>query len=158
MKGCGSKHHLSWDCPDSTQVDKKKLKKNKNKGVSAADGVDETSQATASSPSPAEPHGGGGKGTKAKSDGGGEAADVGPAVRGERESNAKQRKPKKAPAQHVGGDDLEDDDYYDPEDVPGTPLEPDAGTEDLGPSTAKGRGGAAGGATTANKKSKVVVF
>ncbi len=158
-KECGSKHHLSWNCPDNTKVDKKKLNVNK------AAGADETSQARESSSSPVEPRAGGGEGATASSDRGGEAAAVsgGSAAGGERESKPKQRKPKKAPAQHVGGDDLEDDDYYDPEDVPGAPVEADAGAEDhfgslAGHSTAKGRGGAAGGAVARKKKSKVVVF
>lgn len=38
-QGCGSKHHLSWDCPDSTKVDKKKLGK-KTSAASSAAGVD----------------------------------------------------------------------------------------------------------------------
>lgn len=64
---------------------------------------------------------------------------------------------KRAPVSRSGGDDLEDDDYYDPEDVPVAPFEAD-GTEDkfgavAGPVTGRAGGGAAG-----KKKPKVVVF
>lgn len=68
---------------------------------------------------------------------------------------------KRAPAPRSGGDDLEDDGYYDPEDVPAAPFEAD-GTEDqfeaaAGPVTGRAGGGAAAAAKK-KKKSKVVVF
>lgn len=72
---------------------------------------------------------------------------------------------KKAPAPpRFGGDDLEDDGYYDPEDVPDAHFEADHGIEDQFGSKGGAVAGKAGGAgTTASakskkKNSKVVVF
>lgn len=64
---------------------------------------------------------------------------------------------KRAPVPRSGGDDLEDDDYYDPEDVPAAPFEAD-GTEDPFGAAAGPVSGRAGGGVAAKKKSKVVVF
>lgn len=64
---------------------------------------------------------------------------------------------KRAPAPRSGGDDLEDDGYYDPEDVPDVPFEAD-GTEDQFGVVAGSATGKVGVAAAAKKKSKVVMF
>lgn len=53
----------------------------------------------------------------------------------------------------VGGDDLEDDGYYDPEDVPDVLVYPD-GTEEF----AEGGGGKVAAPKSAKKRAKVVMF
>eukprot|EP00903_Cladosiphon_okamuranus_P007731 g7491.t1 len=162
-KGCGSKHHLSWDCPDSTKVDKKNLNKPNaaaTAGVADADQHDRSIKAEESTSE--EPLAGRSKAPR--TDGGA----VGGGVAMAANSKAKRRKAdgsgtphskgsKRAPAPRSGGDDLEDDGYYDPEDVPVAPFEAD-GAEDqfgavAGPVTGRAGGGGAG-----TKKPKVVVF
>lgn len=65
-----------------------------------------------------------------------------------------------APAPRYGGDDLEDDGYYDPEDVPDQPFEADGTEDQFGAAAAAAAPvtGRARAAAAAKKKSKVVVF
>lgn len=72
---------------------------------------------------------------------------------------------KRAPAPRIGGDDLEDDGYYDPEDVPDVSFEhPDGTEEQLGSGSSggvehQGSGKGKGGSSSKRKlSSKVVVF
>ncbi|CAM9615230.1 unnamed protein product [Pylaiella littoralis] len=180
-KGCGSKHHLSWDCPDSTKVDRNKLNNNAASSSSSSEAGDANPDQRGEKgedreTAPDEPRGRRGKGVT--TDGGaattGGVGDGGGVV--VEESQAKRRKSgnpgasqtrgsKKAPAPpRFGGDDLEDDGYYDPEDVPDAHFEADHGMEDQFGSKGGAVAGKAGGAgTTASakskkKNSKVVVF
>eukprot|EP00752_Nemacystus_decipiens_P012008 g10646.t2 len=167
-KGCGSKHHLSWDCPDSTKVDKKKL--NKTNCASTAEDADanqDNQSAKVRQTNSDEPlaggRGGGGGDKITRSDGGAGVATA------PGDSKVKRRKrdssgmphangsSKRAAVPRSGGDDLEDDDYYDPEDVPAARFEAD-GTEDSFEAAAGLVTGRAGGGAAGKKKSKIVVF
>lgn len=70
---------------------------------------------------------------------------------------------KRVPASRIGGDDLEDDGYYDPDDVPDASFEhPDGTEEQLGSGSSGGvahQASGKGGSSAKRKlSSKVVVF
>lgn len=63
LQGCGSKHHLSWDCPDNPQIDKKKTnRKEVSSAVVAEPESDDKGESPDLAPA-AEPRGGGKGGT-----------------------------------------------------------------------------------------------
>ncbi|CAM9332198.1 unnamed protein product [Laminaria digitata] len=152
-KGCGSKHHLSWDCPDNPQTDKKKTnrKEASTATVAAAPGSDGEGESTALAPA-AEPRDGGKGGTAV-------TAAAGDKAKRRKADNpgSHARGAKTPPAALPGGDDLEDDGYYEPEDMPEVRVDAEGGEEFGGAGVA--RKGAAGSAPApAKKKSKIVVF
>lgn len=74
LQGCGSKHHLSWDCPDNPQTDKKKTNRIAAAAVAAPESDDEgESPGLAQAAPAAEPRDGGKGRTTATADAGGKA-------------------------------------------------------------------------------------
>ncbi|CAM9390099.1 unnamed protein product [Ectocarpus sp. 4 AP-2014] len=173
-KWCASKHHLSWDCPESTKVDKKKLNNNVKKddavGTASADAVvpDPGDSGADGGRASKDARGGGGKAERSTGGGGavgGRAEEVTPKRRKATGSYgaSSARGSKRVPALRIGGDDLEDDGYFDPDDVPDASFEhPDGTEEQLGSGSSGGvaRQASGKGGSSAKRKlsSKVVVF